>query len=265
MNTTLVIARYKENLKWLNNIAVDYIVYNKGIKDIFYINSTKIKILDNIDTEAYVYLNYIVNNYSNLPEQIIFCQGNPFDHSPYFIPLINIFHDQFADIQPLTNYYKYNSKLHKIKKRAANINTHHISVGVEYYDDQYFYIGDYRYTNRGKELVFGELSSFFSNSNVTECIMSFVGITPRSKLIPICYSAIFSVSKQKILEYPKQFYETLLNKCLDINNNYRSRYSRKIFGWIMEFSWMEMFGYTPNSQKVFELTNNVDTVFSDEP
>lgn len=73
----LVVSRYNEDVSWTKNInAVDKItIYNKGDE----INIPNIK-LPNINREAHTYFYHIVNNYNNLYDITIFCQGNPFDH-----------------------------------------------------------------------------------------------------------------------------------------------------------------------------------------
>ena len=74
--TGIVVARYNEDIKWLdefNNFNVH--LYNKGDDNLE--NSTK---LPNIGREAHTYLTHIVENYDNLDDVIIFTQGNP-DHA----------------------------------------------------------------------------------------------------------------------------------------------------------------------------------------
>jgi hypothetical protein len=81
----IVIARYNENIDWIKNINFDFIVYNKGSNDLNISNT----LIQNKGRESDTYLNFILDYYNNLPEQIIFCQGNPFDHCENFIDLIN--------------------------------------------------------------------------------------------------------------------------------------------------------------------------------
>lgn len=96
--TTIVIARYKENLKWIKDLPNDYkqVIYNKG-EDLLGTIS-----LENIGREAHTYLYYIVNNYEKLDDYTIFCQGHPFDHCKNFLQEINKRGDyiEFADFKP---------------------------------------------------------------------------------------------------------------------------------------------------------------------
>lgn len=241
MNNTLVISRYTENLKWIDLTQnINCIIYNKGPKNISLKNNHTIINVPNIDNEGYVYVKYIVDNYDNLPDQVIFSQGNPFDHSQNFLSLINLHTQKFNSIQPLTQYYKPNeiyNKYTKFKTECLHIN--HIPIHIEFYDNTYHYIKDIAYKNTGTLYVFNKLNDMFKNTDIVSSIMNFVNIKSRYKIIPFCFAAIFAVSKSKILSHPKEYYIDLLDKCLFIHKKYHP----KTFGWIMEYSWMEIFQY----------------------
>lgn len=79
MSAVLVVARYNENLDWIQHVPIPSIVYNKGS----YIPNTKP--LPNIGREAHTYLSFIVDYYDDLPDKVFFTQGNPFPHSPQFL------------------------------------------------------------------------------------------------------------------------------------------------------------------------------------
>jgi hypothetical protein len=85
----LIVARYRENIEWVNKINFEYIIYNKGKDDI----EQKYIKLRNVGHETDTYLNYIISNYNNLPEISVFCQGNPFDHCHDFIEIVNNIND----------------------------------------------------------------------------------------------------------------------------------------------------------------------------
>lgn len=75
-----VIARYNEDLKWLNEYPfnqITYIVYNKGINDKFNKkNVIKIINLKNVGRCDHTYLYHVVNNYDNLDDITIFLPGS---------------------------------------------------------------------------------------------------------------------------------------------------------------------------------------------
>ena len=94
MKYHIVISRYNENIDWVKNIdnrLFDIYIYNKG-SVIQEIPNCNIINLNNTGRESHTYLYHIINNYSNLPERIVFTQAHPFDHvRDSFLNDINIF------------------------------------------------------------------------------------------------------------------------------------------------------------------------------
>jgi hypothetical protein len=89
-NKKVIIARYNEPVDWVSEIKCDYLIYNKGSE----IENKKIpreRIINvpNEGREAETFLRYIISNYNSLPDNIIFLQGNPFDHFPQTLEVIN--------------------------------------------------------------------------------------------------------------------------------------------------------------------------------
>ena len=73
MSIELVVARYLEDLSWLNNIPrqITARIYDKSPTGD----------LPNVGREAHTYLHHICENYDALPDLTIFAQGKPFDHA----------------------------------------------------------------------------------------------------------------------------------------------------------------------------------------
>lgn len=67
MEKVLVIARHKENIDWANGYDSRVIIQ----KDVD---------IPNQGRESSSYAWYIIQNYDNLPDNVTFCQGNPFEH-----------------------------------------------------------------------------------------------------------------------------------------------------------------------------------------
>ena len=84
MSFEIVIAHYNERLGWVYQLdsKIKITIYSKG-GDIRGIP------LPNVGREAHTYLTHIINNYDNLSDFIIFCQGDPFPHCPNFIEEVN--------------------------------------------------------------------------------------------------------------------------------------------------------------------------------
>ncbi len=76
MNKSLIIARYGEDLNWLEKHKdFEITVYNKGSK-LPDSNNFKVLNLKNVGRESHTWLYHIVKNYNNLNDINIFLQGN---------------------------------------------------------------------------------------------------------------------------------------------------------------------------------------------
>ena len=86
MELTVVIARYNEDISWVDQLNCNYIIYNKGGN----LDREHIK-LPNVGRESNTYLNFIISNYHTIQSPIAFVQGDPFYHCPKVINLINTY------------------------------------------------------------------------------------------------------------------------------------------------------------------------------
>lgn len=69
----LVIARSEEDISWSDQYP--RVVYNRGDK-IAWLAEDEQVMLQDVGREAYAYLTYIIDNYSSLPDYVMFCQGD---------------------------------------------------------------------------------------------------------------------------------------------------------------------------------------------
>ena len=210
MKTEIVVARYNENLDWLKKIKkskdIKITVYNKGSDDIS-INAIK---LPNTGRESGTYLYHIINNYDKLADQTIFCQGDPIFHAPDLIELINNYRTKFEPVQPLTlsywredvpPHYEPNPPNPTIKATKNLWFSNKARVHVEYLNNDFVTLYPYHYT----DIQINRLVDKFKNVYNIENALKFNVERFRIKdvnldyLIPFCYSAIFSVNKQVIL------------------------------------------------------------------
>lgn len=104
IKSKVVVAKYKEDISWIDNLKSPVIVYNKNISD----NKLFDKNLPNIGREGHTFFTYIVEHYDNLPDYIIFLQGYPFDHCNEIINKINNFKYD-SDFYPLGHVYIRNN------------------------------------------------------------------------------------------------------------------------------------------------------------
>jgi hypothetical protein len=252
----LVIARYNENVDWLNNVNIPYVIYNKGEDNISQWSS-QIKI-DNIGNEEYVYLKYIVDSYSNLPDRVIFTQANPIEHSPDFLQLLNKI-DKFQDTQPLSAYYNNQTPGDILTNQSKILWIDNCRIHIDFFDSE---IRRYNvaenifsyYPPQGLGL-YKLVADHYGKDDVRSAMFDDIGISYRSfdkNMTPFNYAAIFAVVKEKIQKYPKSYYEFLLQKSESVSM--MTNKNRKLFGYIMEMIWMELFEYDP--PKELYITNS---------
>ncbi len=95
MNIEVVLARYQEDISWIENVTkiswienvtkVSHVlVYNKG-------GMGDGLALPNVGREAHTYFHHIIENYENLADWTFFSQDDPLPHCPDFVDIINDF------------------------------------------------------------------------------------------------------------------------------------------------------------------------------
>lgn len=209
----IVIARYNENLDWINLEPYNKytnIIYNKGINENFETNQLTQKIikLKNVGRCDETYLNHIVMNYDNLANITIFLPGS-----------LNI------DV-----------KNQKAKLLIDEIEKHQdtVFIGTKFNnirDDLYnFQLNEWIATDTENNKInpesklelskirpFGKWFDTYFNCNI-----SFVS-----------YLGILGISKRDILNHPKSYYEKLL---IQLQNS-----SNPEVGHYIERSWEAIF------------------------
>ena len=72
----IVVARYNEDIQWLAPLADKCVVYNKGQP----LGLPGERMRTNVGLESETYLHYVIDNYNNLPDYVVFTQGKISDH-----------------------------------------------------------------------------------------------------------------------------------------------------------------------------------------
>ena len=172
MKKGLVVARYNENLDWINfiNKDINVYIYNKGEE----VNNPNLASLPNIGREAHTYLTHIVNNYNNLDDILIFSQGNP-DH----IKSLDDFNldNSFLGYKTFVEYYAKMIEGEPISQKHSPNN---------------YWMG-FKFKS---EITPSVIYNLFYNKQIPLC------------WVAVC--AIFAVDKYTILKHKKEKYQSLL-------------------------------------------------------
>lgn len=242
----LIVARYNENINWTKTIQ-NCLIYNKGKEDI--VSNHTIKLLENIGREGETYLNHIINNYDNLDDYTIFCQGDPFEHAPTLVNILEKYSKNFNDFQPLSYQWKNIKNLdeqfiskniegippEKIKSESNYLNfSDKDKIHIEYLNEDFECIFPGKWTDAGfnecliprlkskqkiKGTVFNWLKNRFSKFETF--------VNDDYIYIPFNYSALFGVKKENIHKHSKELYVELRKFLLEDSDH----------GYILERLW----------------------------
>ena len=205
MDKCLIIARFKEDLSWLENHKDFKIkVYNKGNKliDNEYM---KIENLKNVGRESHTWLYHIVNNYKNLNEISIFLQGNIQDlncmaylNPNKYLKNINKYGftvSRYGLLSPF--HWDWNVGIDKNKKYKNQWLNDEISKSE---------IGFRRFA----QTIFPEIPFFVATS----------------------YGGCFAVKKETILQHKVDFYKRLLDILSKNKNPIEGHYMERLWCYI---------------------------------
>tara|TARA_A100001388_G_C28615840_1_gene425117 strand:- start:93 stop:800 length:708 start_codon:yes stop_codon:yes gene_type:complete len=218
MSYKIVVARFKENIDWLQTEYENCVFYTKHSP---LDNPDLVQIqLPNIGREANTYFNYIIDNYHNLPDVVVFTQGDIGQH---------IHPRNSRDWNPGNKNIEY---LIKIKDQALNhsisqnfrvhsneLVRHCWSSNFNYKDGKFVRVtrGYYKYN---KSVQYKDWFFKMFNTHVRDPRNVYVG-------------AIFAVRKDVILNKPLDFYKKML---LEVN-----WHAAPIQGHFLERSWYYLF------------------------
>jgi len=253
MKTEIVVSRYNENLDWLKKIKksknLKITVYNKGKDDI---DIPFIK-LPNIGRESHTYLYHIINNYNNLSDQTIFCQGDTIFHSPDFLELINKHRKKFEPVQPLSAFYwpegvppryEQTPPLPILKETENLWFSKKARVHVEYMNSNFITMYPYHFFDFNIKMYIEKYKILYNFKNPLQFNVNRFKLknVDLDYLIPFSYSAILSVNKEAILENSIDFYNNIMSIILyDIRNFIENK---KIdHGYFLERLWLVIFNY----------------------
>ncbi|MCG2590346.1 hypothetical protein [Rhodohalobacter sulfatireducens] len=248
---TLVIARYKENISWVKHVpdSFDIIIYNKS-KRLPLFQKLLCKLNDRIQVvhipncgrEAETYLRYVKETaeYGDPESYTVFCQGNPFEHSPDFLQLLNRVH-LWDPLQPLSYRWRKDrnippkevlkmDKRHFIEGLRVRVETFSLySLGTIYFLDK-----GIQYTTKWyqSERNLGEGVNI-SHHFLKECNLPEIAKTAAChNLGRFTFGAIFAVKNQLLNDLQEE----------SIYSMYDLTHKDDKYGYLFERHWMHIFG-----------------------
>jgi hypothetical protein len=184
MSYKIVVARYNENINWLGPEMKNCIIYNKGTK----LNLKNEIVLENVGRESETYLNYIIINYYNLPDVVVFTQARIDDHRGsnsinYLLKLKN---------EALVMGKSYPFIVHY----QTMFNTHCWDSKWNYKNNTFYLANNYK---DNKPVLFDNWFVKYINPHYPNPI----GIYP---------NGIFAVRKELITQKPVEYYKVLISQ-----------------------------------------------------
>lgn len=209
----LVIARYNEDISWSNIYAGNRVIYNKGSKmdNSILTPGDVYREISNVGRESDTFLNYIIENYENLPSYVCFSQGSLNDHEwirKDWGPLMFL-----NMLQEAQNKGYSNCKTYDIQDNIFGLKFNNRSA--------YNYDKEKNINDKGKI------------NNFRDFIVKIYPEIVNEKKINIFPSAFTVISRDNILKRSKESYKELIQYC-----NY---HINPIEGHYFERSWYYIF------------------------
>lgn len=213
-NIQLVIARYNENLGWINDdpySKYQNIIYNKSDNSDFS-KSEKTKetvSLPNVGRCDHTYLYHIIRNYDNLANITVFLPGS-----------VNMENKKGKSTRLLREIESNNQNVFLCSKYE--------NVQKELYD---FQLGGWKASDEKNSVLNPEMK--LDNAKIRPFGKWFSDKFGDLKIEYVSYYGIFSVNKKEILQHSKSYYEELI-KDLETSSNPEA-------GHFFERSWAAVF------------------------
>jgi len=195
MSFVIVVARYNENIDWLTSVIEkgNVILYNKGEK----LGIPNEIMRPNVGRESETYLQYIIDNYPNFPDIIVFTQARISDHRKGISGLEYLFKLIYEAQQP-RNLKSYPSVFHFNKKQYPREHC---------WDDDWNFENGKWYLEHNYKNNYPLLFKDWFQANIHP-------IYPNP--ISIYANGLFSIRKELILKHSLDYYKSLI---LEVNHH----------------------------------------------
>ena len=224
----VVVARYKEDIGWLDPLQEHLVILNKGVP----YNVSNEVLLPNVGREPHSYLWYIIENYEQLPEVLIFTQGDISDHhcgtnnTEYLICVesLRLFASRMGKATPRV-IYKYDSEAERSLSDVSADGDIRI-LSTSFWDPKF---NNYEhFTNLIRNISYQHNMSYDFDDWFVEHIQD-----PYPNPIAVYPNSLFSVHRRRIWRHPRSYYESLIQEV--------SYAVHPIEAHFMERSWFYIF------------------------
>jgi hypothetical protein len=205
MSYKIVVARYNEQIEWLNSEIDNCIIYNKGDK----LHIKNEIMLDNVGRESETYLQYIINNYDCLPDIVVFTQAKISDHRGK--DDVNYLLRLMKEAQIFGKSLPYHIH-HSFAKNNSNWDPEWNKFGEAYF---------LRFNHKDNRIM--TFIDWFKENICDEY----------PNPIHLYNNAIFAVKKELILKHTKEWYQELIKQC--------NHHINPVEGHFFERSWYYIF------------------------
>lgn len=211
MNKHVIISKYNDNVNWVNKLKDPYTIINKE-------NTA------NVGNEAWSYIRFIIDNYNNLPDRMLFVHGHE-----------NSYHQDYPTWY-IANNLNWNNEFMNINTRRFD--EQYISIINDFEDNERNYRKSYElWIETPWKQVFGKF--------------------PIPHTLTFLGHAQFLVSQNYVLRHPIEFYKQIIN-WLETTTIDKDLYTGKIEYFtksdayvssrILEYTWHYIFTGDPEEQ-----------------
>jgi hypothetical protein len=243
---SIVIARYNESLDWVVNIPSDFeiYIYNKGVpvSDARIIDRAD-HIIDrqNVGRESETYIHHMLTKPRKDNSFTVFTQGDPFTHSPDFLPLLQNWR-QWDSLQPLSWQWQSDHNIPPAtllaeyeRRLGGRLRVRPERFSLSSWSPPDFIDEGALATSRDYCELHG---SPREGENVASDFLRKCGLDELADKASahsfgvFCYGAIFAVRNDLIANWPRQSLEI----------TYQATLGRAVYGYMLERMWLHFFG-----------------------
>lgn len=225
MSSVMVVSRYEEDVGWLarvleNSIPERVEIYNKGRSELPDMGQrVSVRRVPNVGREGATFLDYIIENYRDLPDRIWFVQGDPFDHSPDFIGIVSAA-GSYAR-RPFQSLSSMCASRGVPDRRKVALNDAFDIGGNKcshYFINAMQVVGHCSFFDGGTALMLNQFEKKYGTRNSFEFLADRIGIARPRNITEFSYGACFHTLGTSLLRHPRWVYERAREFLLETDN-----------------------------------------------